>query len=181
MGKLVVTEFITLDGVIEDPGELGWAFRFERGDEGNRFKLDELMAADVQLLGRRTYEGFAKAWPERTGDEFSRKFNEMPKVVVSTTLTDPEWQNTTVIAGDLEREIPALKERYEGDVLVSGSGQLVRSLLELGLVDEVRLLVYPTVLGRGKRLFEDGVPPQDFAFAEVRPAGECAILVLRRA
>jgi dihydrofolate reductase len=180
MGKLVVTEFITLDGVIEDPGESGWAFRFDRGEEGNRFKFEELMAADVQLLGRRTYEGFAKAWPERSGDEFSRKFNEMPKVVVSTTLTDPEWQNTTVLSGDLASGVHDLKERYTGDVLVSGSGRLVQSLLALDLVDELRLMIFPTVLGAGKRLFAEGQGPKDFSLVETRQAGECVILTFRR-
>jgi dihydrofolate reductase len=184
MGKLVVTEFITLDGVVEDPGggepfeRGGWAFRFDRGD-GERFKYDELMAADVQLLGRRTYEGFAQAWPKMDDNDFGRKMNRMPKVVVSTTLTEPTWTNTTVLAGDLEAEIPALKARYEGDVLVAGSAQLVQSLLALDLVDELRLFVFPTVLGAGKRLFVDGEGPKAFSLVETRQAGECVILTYR--
>ena len=187
MGKLAITEFITLDGVIEDPGggesfdRGGWAFRFDRGAEGDRFKFDELMAADVQLLGRRTYEGFAQAWPKMNDDEFGRKMNSMPKVVVSTTLRNPEWSNTTVISGNLADEITALKERYDGDVLVAGSAQLAQSLLELGLVDELRLMVFPVVLGAGKKLFAENGPQGSFALADVRQAGDCSILVLQKA
>jgi dihydrofolate reductase len=185
MGSLVVTEFITLDGVMEDPGGAeafehgGWAFRSDRGAEGDAFKFDELMAADVQLLGRRTYEGFAKAWPAMDGDDFGRKMNQMPKVVVSTTLTGPEWTNTTVIP-DL-REVAELKAHYEGDVLVAGSAQVVQSLLAEGHVDELRLMVFPVLLGKGKRLFADEGQRASFELTESRPAGECVILVFRRA
>ena len=135
MGKLVVTEFVTLDGVIEDPGGSeqspvgGWAFRFERGEAGDRFKLDELEASDAQLLGRVTYEGFAAAWPGRDAGEFGEKMNAMPKFVVSSTLTDPTWNNTTVLGGDLRAEVAALKERHDGDILVAGSATLVQGLL----------------------------------------------------
>ena len=133
MGKLVVTEFITLDGVIEDPGGAeefergGWAFQFDRGDQGDKFKFDELMASDAQLLGRVTYEGFAKAWPtmEGTGG-FGEKMNEMPKFVVSTTLQNPTWNNTTVIERRPPHEVAKLKERFAGDILVAGSAQLRR-------------------------------------------------------
>jgi dihydrofolate reductase len=186
MGKLVITEFLTLDGVMEDPGGQsgwdrgGWAFQFDRGAEGDKFKFDELMAADVQLLGRRTYEGFAAAWPSMGEDGFGQKMNGMPKVVVSTTLTDPEWANTTVITGDLEHEIPALKERYDGDVLVAGSAQLAQSLLALGLVDEIRLMVFPVLLGEGKKLFADDGPMTAFTLAETGQTGDCVTLVLRR-
>src|SRR5438270_13032117 len=127
MGKLVVTEFISVDGVFEDPGGAegyehgGWTFEYDRGDEGNRFKLDELMDAEVQLLGRVTYEGFAAAWPSREG-EFADKINNGAKYVVSTTLTDPEWQNTTVIGGDVPAEIAKLKDAVDGDILVAGTG-----------------------------------------------------------
>src|SRR5262245_28405994 len=128
MGKLVVTEFISLDGVVEDPGGAedyehgGWAFRFDNGDAGGAFKFEELQAADAQLLGRVTYEGFAKAWPTMEGTgEFGEKMNSMPKFVVSSTLENPTWENTTVLRGDLGEEVAALKERFEGDVLVAGS------------------------------------------------------------
>jgi dihydrofolate reductase len=158
MGKVVVTEFISLDGVIQAPGDPseydrgGWATG--GGQEGMQFKFDELMASDAQLLGRVTYEGFAKAWPTMEGTgAFGEKMNEMPKFVVSTTLRDPEWQNTTVLDGELTEAVEALKERFTGDILVGGSGKLVQSLLEADLVDELRLMVYPVVLGKGKRLF----------------------------
>src|SRR3979490_2881004 len=162
MGKLVVTEFVSVDGVFEDPGGSedyehgGWTFEYDRGDDGDQFKLDELMEAEVQLLGRVTYEGFAAAWPSREG-EFAEKLNNDPKYVVSTTLEDPEWQNTTVISGDVAEEIAQLKERTHGVILVAGSGTLARALLGGELVDELRLMVFPTVLGRGKRLFPDGI------------------------
>jgi dihydrofolate reductase len=158
MGRIVVTEFISLDGVIEAPGGGegykydGWTFEFDRGDEGNQFKLDETMNSAALLLGRRTYEGFAAAWPERDG-EFADKFNSMPKYVVSSTLRDPEWTNSTVLSGDVVDEVTKLKREQGGDIVVHGSAQLVRSLIENDLVDELRLMVFPVVLGAGKRLF----------------------------
>jgi dihydrofolate reductase len=158
MGRIVVTEFISLDGVIEAPGggedykHAGWTFEIDRGDEGNQFKLDETMNSAALLLGRRTYEGFAAAWPERDGD-FADKFNTMPKYVVSSTLRDPEWTNSAVLSGDLVDEITKLKNEQNGDVVVHGSAQLVQSLIENDLVDELRLMVFPVVLGTGKRLF----------------------------
>jgi dihydrofolate reductase len=162
MGKLVVTEFVSLDGVFEDPGGAedyeygGWTFEYSRGEDGDQFKLDELMEADVQLLGRVTYEGFAEAWPSRQGP-FADKLNRDPKYVVSTTLLNPEWQNTQVISGDVVESVAALKARTEGTILVAGSGTLVGTLLGAGLVDELRLMVFPTILGRGRRLFPDGI------------------------
>jgi dihydrofolate reductase len=160
MGKVIISQFMTIDGVVEDPGGSekfergGWAFEFSRGDDGDKFKLDEVMAAEALLLGRTTYEGFAAAWPEREG-EFADKFNNMPKYVVSSTLTDPDWNNTQVIGtSDLER----VKTEVDGDILVNGSVQLVAALADAGLVDEYRLMVFPVVLGKGKRLFgADGV------------------------
>src|SRR3954463_15250208 len=151
MGKLVVTEFVSIDGVFEDPGGSesyehgGWTFEYDRGDDGNAFKLDELMDADAQLLGRVTYEGFAAAWPSREGP-FADKLNNDPKYVVSTTLERPAWQNTTVISGDVVGAITKLKDESAGTILVSGSGTLVRTLLEADLVDELRLMVFPTIL-----------------------------------
>lgn len=158
MGRIVVTEFISLDGVIEAPGGGedykygGWTFEIDRGDEGNQFKLDETMSSAALLLGRRTYEGFAAAWPERDG-EFADKFNTMPKYVVSSTLSDPDWTNSTVLSGDVVDEITKLKKERDGDIVVHGSAGLVQTLIENDLVDELRLMVYPVVLGTGKRLF----------------------------
>jgi dihydrofolate reductase len=158
MGKIVVTEFVSLDGVMEDPGGSedfkhgGWSFEFSRGDDGDRFKLDETMDSAALLLGRKTYEGFADAWPSRDG-EFADKFNTMPKYVVSSTLKDPEWTNSTVIDGDLAEEVAKLREEVDGDIVVHGSAQLVQALVEQGLVDELRLMVFPVILGSGKRLF----------------------------
>ena len=186
MSKLVVSEFVTLDGVMEDPGGAegfdrgGWAFQFERGPEGDKFKLDEVLASEALLLGRVTYEGFAAAWPSRTGD-FADKFNTMPKFVVSTTLENPEWNNTTVIGGDVAAEVARLKERFTGDVLVNGSAQLVDTLVRNGLVDEYRLMVFPVVLGSGKRLFQDGLERTPLEIVETKPAGEVVILRLEPA
>jgi dihydrofolate reductase len=160
MGRIVVTEFISLDGVIEAPGggedyeHAGWTFAIERGDEGDQFKLDELVEAEAQLLGRRTYEGFAAAWPGISDDAgFADKMNSMPKYVVSATLETAEWNNTTVLSGDLAEEIARVKDEVDGVILVAGSAQLVQGLLAHGLVDELRLMVFPVVLGSGKRLF----------------------------
>ena len=156
MGKLVVTEFITLDGVIEDPS---WSRDFNRGEEGEEYKGDELKAADAQLLGRITYEGFAKSWPtmKDTG-WFGDKMNGMPKYVVSTTLKDEDttWNNTTVIRNDVEGYVKRLKKEVGGDILVAGSANLIQTLAKHNLVDEYRLMVYPIVLGKGRRLFIDG-------------------------
>jgi dihydrofolate reductase len=189
MREVVVSQFVTLDGVMEDPGGSeghergGWAFQFERGPEGDQFKLDEVMAADVLLLGRHTYEGFAAAWPSRTG-EFADKFNTMPKYVVSSTLASPEWSNSTVIApSNLAQEVAKLKQEGEGDgdILVNGSAQLVDALAKHDLVDEYRLMVFPVVLGTGKRLFADGTDKTPLRVVDLRQAGEVVILTLRRA
>lgn len=185
MGKVVVSEFISVDGVMEDPGggedfdRGGWAFTYERGPEGDRFKMEEVMASGALLLGRTTYKGFADAWPSRTG-EFADKFNGMPKYVVSRTLTDPGWNNTTVI-DDVGEAVPRLRREIDGDILVNGSAQLVQALMELGLVDELRLMVFPTVLGAGKRLFADTSAPAALRLVESRPAGETLILIYRPA
>ena len=176
MGKLVVTEFVSVDGVFEDPGGAegyehgGWTFEYDRGDDGNKFKLDELTEAQVQLLGRVTYEGFAAAWPSREGP-FADKLNDDPKYVVSSTLENPEWQNTRVISGDVVEGISKLKDETEGVILVAGSGTLVRTLLGADLVDELRLMVFPTILGRGKRLFPDGIDRLRLKLAETKTVG----------
>jgi dihydrofolate reductase len=183
MGKLVVTEFVTVDGVFEDPGGAedfergGWAFEFERGEEGDRFKTDETMEAEAQLLGRRTYEEFAKAWPSREG-EFADKFNSMPKYVVSKTLENPEWENTTVIKGDdPAAEIRKLKDELDGPILVAGGAKLLKFLLDEGLVDELRLMVFPVVLGKGRRLFLDHTAKNPLELVEVRPVGSDGVTV----
>jgi dihydrofolate reductase len=182
MGRIVVTEFVSLDGVFEDPGGSenyehgGWTFEYDRGDDGNKFKLDELMDADVQLLGRVTYEGFAAAWPSREGP-FADKLNNDPKYVVSNRLTDPQWQNTTVVSGDVVGGLKKLRDDTEGSILVSGSGTLVNTLLENDLVDELRLMVFPTILGRGKRLFPDGIDRLKFTLGEVRTVGPDGVQV----
>jgi dihydrofolate reductase len=186
MGKLVITEFITLDGTIEDPGGAektpfgGWAFKFERGPDGDKFKQAELSAADAQLLGRVTYEGFAKAWPQMNEDDFGRKFNEMPKHVVTSTLENLEWQNSHVVRGDLATEIAKLKAQYEGDILLAGSASLAQSLLELDLVDQINLMVYPLLAGGGKKLFPEIDVPRSFELISVGQAGETATMILRR-
>jgi dihydrofolate reductase len=187
MREVVVSQFVTLDGVMEDPGGSegsergGWAFQFERGPDGDKFKLDEVMAADALLLGRRTYEGFAAAWPSRTG-EFADKFNTMPKYVVSSTLENPEWSNSTAITpANLVDEVTKLKQDGDGDVLVNGSAQLVDALARHDLVDEYRLMVFPVVLGAGKRLFSDAADRTPLRIVDLRQTGEVVILTLRRA
>jgi dihydrofolate reductase len=160
MGKIVVTEFVSLDGIIEAPGggedyrHAGWTFEIDRGEEGDKFKLDELHEAEAQLLGRVTYEGFAAAWPTmEDGMGFAEKMNSMPKYVVSSTLEQADWSNSTVLRGDVAAEVAKLKQEVDGVILVAGSAQLVQALVEHGLVDELRLMVFPVLLGTGKRLF----------------------------
>jgi dihydrofolate reductase len=183
MRRIVVSEFVTLDGVMEDPGGSenfsrgGWAFQFERGADGDQYKVDELMAADTLLLGRRTFEGFAAVWPDRTG-HFADKMNGLPKIVVSSTLEDPAWSPTTVVRGDVARELGAMKDGPGGDILVAGSGHLVRTMLADGLVDELRLMVFPIVLGTGNRLFSDGTPRTSLRLVEARPVGPAGVVVL---
>jgi len=187
MGRIVVTEFVSLDGVIEDPGGAedykhgGWSFEISRGDEGDKFKLDEAFESDALLLGRVTYEGFADAWPSREG-EFADKFNQMPKYVVSTTLSDPEWNNSTVIEGDLAEEVARLKDQIDGDIVVHGSAMLAQALVENDLVDELRLMVFPVVLGEGKRLFGETSDKKALELVDSRVVGDgVSILVYRPA
>jgi dihydrofolate reductase len=187
MGRIVVTEFVSIDGVMEDPGGSedfdygGWSFEYSRGDEGDQFKLDETMQSDALLLGRKTYEGFADAWPQRDG-EFADRFNSMPKYVVSSTLTDPEWTNTTVIDGDLAAEVAKLRDAHDGDIVVHGSAQLTQALLENDLVDEVRLMVFPVVLGRGKRIFGETSGKKPLRLSDSKTVGDgVSILVYERA
>lgn len=182
MSNIVVSEFVTLDGVAQDPGGVGefehggWAFKFDRGPEGDQFKLDEVLATEALLLGRRTYTGFAEAWPTRTG-EFADKMNAMPKYVASSTLVHAEWSNTTIINGDAVERILRLKGELDGEILVPGSTRLVQTLIECDLVDEYRLMVFPTVLGAGHPLFPQGGFPTDLRIVDVRPAGETALVI----
>jgi dihydrofolate reductase len=183
MGRIVVTEFVSLDGVMEDPGGSedfkhgGWSFEFNRGEDGEKFKLDETLDSEALLLGRVTYEGFADAWPSREG-EFADKFNNMPKYVVSSTLEDPEWNNSQVIKGDVTEEVAELRDQLEGDIVVHGSARLAQTLLENGLVDELRLMVFPVVIGSGKRLFGETSDKQGLRLSESKTVGDgVAILI----
>jgi dihydrofolate reductase len=183
MGRIVVTEFVSLDGVVEDPGGSedfkygGWSGEFDRGPEGNAFKLEETRASEALLLGRVTYEGFAEAWPSRD-DEFARKFNSMPKYVVSSTLTEPGWTNSTVVdADDVVAAVSKLREEADGDIVVHGSVQLARALIAHDLVDELRLMVFPVVLGTGKRLFGDPGEKKTLRLADSKVVGDGVVIL----
>jgi dihydrofolate reductase len=183
MGKIVVTEFVSLDGVVEDPGGSedfkygGWSFEFDRGADGDAFKLDETRASAALLLGRVTYQGFAEAWPSREG-EFAELFNSMPKHVVSSTLEQPEWTNSTVVRGDeLVEAVSKLKREADGDVVVHGSAQLAQALLEHDLVDELRLMVFPVVLGAGKRLFGDPGEKKTLRLVDSKVVGDGVVIL----
>jgi dihydrofolate reductase len=186
MGKLVVSEFITVDGVIEDPGGAesdsfdrgGWAFRFDRGADGDKFKLEEVQTAEALLLGRVTYEGFAAAWPSRTDDVgFAEKMNSMPKYVASSALEIPQWNNSTVLSGDLLEAVSELKQTTAGEILLNGSCRLAGALGEHGLVDEYRLMLFPVVLGKGKRLFGSEGTARSLRLRDTKPSGDCLILI----
>ena len=181
MARLIVTEYSSIDGVIQAPGggedfeHGGWVFEFDRG-EGQTFKDEETFASEVQLLGRLTYDAFAPAWPTMEGD-VADKFNAMPKYVVSKTLRDPEWNNTTVLSGDPIEETRALKDRVQGDIVVHGSARLARTLIEHDLVDELRLMVFPVVLGIGKRLFGDAVGKKPFKLSDSKVVGDGIVIL----
>jgi dihydrofolate reductase len=182
MGKLVVTEFVSVDGISEDPGGAedyeygGWTFEYNRGEDGDKFKLDELNEAGAHLFGRVTYERFAEAWPTREGD-FADRLNSDPKYVVSTTLKNPTWHNTTVIADNVPEEITKLKEETDGVVLVAGSGKLFETLLANDLVDELRLMIFPTILGRGQRLFPEGIDRVKLRLADTKLVGNDGVQI----
>jgi dihydrofolate reductase len=184
MRKLIASEFLTLDGVMEDPGGAesfdrgGWSFQFPDPD-GMKFKLDELVAAEALLLGRRTYDGFAAAWPGRRDEMgFAEKMNAMPKYVVSSTLTDPAWENTTVISGDAAAGVAALKDTDGGDILLNGSQALAQALVEHDLIDEYRLMVHPIVLGAGRRLFGETAQPLKLRLTESRTLGSGTLILV---
>jgi dihydrofolate reductase len=188
MGRIVVTEFVSLDGVMEDPGGSehskhgAWTFKFSRSDEGDKFKMDEVNNAEAQLLGRVTYDGFAQAWPKMSGDPFSDKFNSMPKYVVSQTLKKADWNNSTILNGDVVDEVKKLKQRVKGDILVSGSAKLVQTLIENDLVDQLNLMVFPVILGSGKRLFGETGAPKTLQLADSKTVGDgVSILVYKPA
>lgn len=185
MRRIVVSEFVSLDGIMDDPGGAektpygGWAFQFQRGPEGDKFKLDELFAADALLLGRVTYQGFAAAWPGRTDEAgFADRMNNMAKYVVSTTLGKVEWNNSHLITKDIPKTISRLKQESGQDILVAGSCRLVHTLIENDLVDEYRLMVYPILLGKGKRWFVEGDQKHALKLVESKPVGSDGVLTL---
>jgi dihydrofolate reductase len=188
VGRIVVTEFVSLDGVMEAPGggenykHAGWTFEIDRGEEGDKFKFDELMEADAQLLGRVTYDGFAAAWPTFTDEVgFADRMNAMPKYVVSSTLQSADWNNSTILSGNVVEEVKKLKDDVDGVILVAGSAQLVQTLVEHDLVDELRLMVFPVVLGSGKRLFGETTDKKSLELADSKIVGDgVAILTYRR-
>jgi dihydrofolate reductase len=185
--RVIVSEFVSLDGVIEDPGGAegfehgGWTFQFDRGPEGDKFKFDELAAADALLLGRKTYEAFAAVWPqmeEQTG-EYGAWMNGYPKHVASRTLQEPlEWKNSAIIKGDIPEEVSRLRRQDGKDILVFGSSQLVRMLMKHDLIDEYRLMVFPIVVGSGKRLFGDSEETKAMKLVDTKPVGPDGVIVL---
>ena len=185
MGRIVVTEFISLDGVMEAPGggedfkHAGWTFNISRGEEGDKFKLDETLESEALLLGRVTYQRFAAAWPSRK-NEFADKLNSMPKYVVSSTLEKAEWNNSTVLRGDAVAEVSKLRQESSGDIVVHGSAQLVQTLIEHDLVDELRLMVFPVVLGTGKRLFGDTSDKKRMRLASSKTVGDGVVILIFR-
>jgi dihydrofolate reductase len=182
MGRIVVTEFVSLDGVMEDPGGVedykhgGWTIENSNGEEGEKFKLDEALSSAALLLGRITYQVFAEAWPSRSV-EFADKFNTMPKYVVSSTLEEPEWNNSTVLRGDVPEEVAKLKQEQDGDIVVHGSAQLAQTLLEHDLVDELRLMVYPVVRGTGKRLFDEASDKSSLRLVDSKVVGDGVVIL----
>lgn len=188
MGKIVVTEFISLDGVMEDPGGSenaghgAWTFEVDRGADGDGFKLDELREAEAQLLGRVTYEGFAAAWPSMEDEAgFAERMNSMPKYVVSSTLREAAWNNSTILSGDFAEEVGKLREEVDGSILVAGSARLVQGLIEHHLLDELRLMVFPVLLGSGRRLFDGGSREHRLRLTEAGTVGEgIATLIFER-
>ena len=183
MGRIVVTEFVSLDGVMEAPGggedfkHAGWTFKINRGEEGDKFKLDETLSSVALLLGRVTYEGFAAAWPSMK-NEFANKFNSLPKYVVSSTLGNATWNNSTVLRGNVVEEVSKLRQKLDGDIVVHGSARLVQTLVEHDLVDELRLMVFPLILGTGKRLFGDTGDMKRLRLRESKTVGDDIVILI---
>jgi dihydrofolate reductase len=177
MGKIVITENVTLDGVIEDPAGVegfklgGWFWETDRGQDGEKFTLDKALGTDALLLGRRSYEFFAATWPTR-GGELADRLNSVPKYVVSSTLQHPDWNNSTVLRGDAVAEVSKLKHELDGEIVVLGSPQLARTLIERDLVDELRLMVYPVVLGAGERLFGETGDKKPMRLVDTQTVGD---------
>jgi dihydrofolate reductase len=186
MGRIIVTTFVSLDGVAQAPGgeeftHRNWSFAFDRGEDGDKFKLDEAFEAAALLIGRRTYESFAGAWPERDGP-LADKYNSMPKYVVSSTLTDPTWNNTRVITGDLVTEVTRLKTEVDGEIQVPGSIMLAQKLIAEDLVDEIRLMTFPVILGTGRRLFGETTDKTTWTLTGSSTVGEgIPITIFQRA
>jgi dihydrofolate reductase len=189
MANIVISQFVSLDGVVEDPGGIGdfkhrgWTFEIDRRKDGEasaglrqpgevaRLKLEEALNTEGLLLGRVTYEEFAALWPSRAG-EFADKWNSLPKYVVSSTLKDPQWNNSTVLGGNVVEEVSRLRHELDGDIVVPGSIRLARTLVEHDLVDELRLMVYPVVLGSGERLFDETSDKKPLRLVESRTVGD---------
>jgi dihydrofolate reductase len=176
MGRIVVTEFVSLDGVAQAPGGedfkyRNWTFEFDRGEDGEKYKLDEALSAAALLIGRKTYESFAGAWPRYAGP-LADKYNSMPKYVVSSTLTDPEWNNTRVLRGNVVDEVTTLKQEFDGDLQVPGSLQLVHELIEHDLVDELHLMTFPVILGTGRRFVAETTDKSTWKLTESTTVGE---------
>jgi dihydrofolate reductase len=186
MRRLVVSEFVTADGVMDGPGEdpgaprQRWSFEFDRGAEGDQFKRDELTASDALLLGRVTWEHFAEAWPGQSDEfGFADKFNSMPKYVVSSTLSEPlTWNNSHLLRGDLVEEVNKLKQAEGGDIMVNGSARLVQALADNDLVDAYHLMVFPLILGAGKRLFADTREAMRLHLVEAKPVGRDGVIIM---
>jgi dihydrofolate reductase len=181
MAKIVVSEFVSLDGVMEAPGgepgyrHAGWVMKFPDAQQF-QYKFDEVLAHQAMLLGRKTYEGFASAWPSRPG-EFADKMNNMPKYVASTTLNNAAWSNSTVLQGDVAQAVSKLKQELHGDILVAGSRTLVNTLKQHDLIDEYRLMVFPIVLGSGMRLFDESTDATTLKLVDTRSFGNGVVVL----
>jgi dihydrofolate reductase len=177
MGKIIITENVSLDGVIEDPTGAeglsfgGWFWETDRGEDGEKFTLDKTLGAEALLLGRRSYELFAATWPSRGGD-LADKMNSLPKYVVSSSLVAPDWNNSTVLKGDVVHEVAKLKRELGGEIVVLGSPQLARTLIEHDLADELRLMTYPVVLGAGARLFGETSAKKPMRLVNTQTVGD---------
>jgi dihydrofolate reductase len=182
MGKIVISENVSLDGVSEDPAGVegfrlgGWFFETDRGEDGEGFTLDKTLATEALLLGRRSYEFFAATWPARSG-ELADKLNSLPKYVVSSTLEDPGWNNSTVVKGDVVDEVSKLKQELDGEIVVLGSSRLAQTLIEHDLVDEMRLMIYPVVLGAGARLFGETSDKKPVRLVDTRTVGDGIVIL----